>query len=419
MANDNEESVFTNPEMTQAEPTTGSKVGQKNPRARMIMIIMGVLMLIVLLFAIAGLFGKGSKSGDTGAVPAAPNVNNIPGGTSSPVYDEMVEKENQQRAEDMGTSLPILTNPDQPAAIDPFLQQPVAPPVTEPEVIVPPEVVQLPPEPIQQPVQPPQPVYQPPVEQGPRYSDQEYMNMASALQAYVEVWKVPPAPAQEFSFNGEEPQVDDGSSGQGSDGIAASVSGGTIGGGGSNVGGSSGPSFVRAGTVIPAMLLSTINSDNPGPILAQITSGPLAGTRLVGEFSSTGKAVVLSFATMSKPGLGTFSVDVVAVDDKYGVGMQTDVNNHYFRRYGLLLAASFLEGYGQAAGRANTVITTGPFGSTVTQGELSSEQIRNVAYGKVGSAVAQNLLTESDVPPTVKLDCDGGCPIGLLFLSDL
>jgi type IV secretory pathway VirB10-like protein len=99
--------------------------------------------------------------------------------------------------------------------------------------------------------------------------------------------------------------------------------------------------------------------------------------------------------------------------------MVSDVDNHYFKRYGLLLAGSLLSGYGQAMARANTTVVTGPFGTTTTQGALSNKQVNAAALGKVGTTFSEDLLEQSKTKPTIHLDCNGGCPVGLLFMTDL
>lgn len=421
MADNNEESVFSDREFTQQTQSETRTEVKKNPKGRLILVIVGAVFFAIVAFAAIGLMGKGKKSSDGGAVPPPAAVENIPGAGSAE-HDKLVREQNEKKAQEQGTSLPELTGPEGDQASDPFPidPAPVAPPVTTPEVVTPPAPV-VDPQPVAQP-QPQPEVYVPPAPQpapGPQYSPEQYASMQSALQAYLEAWKVVPVPAQEFSFNGQRPQVNNDVAQGGQVAPMAAVENGNISASSASTGGRTGPSFVRAGTVIPALLLSSVNSDNPGPVIAQITSGPLAGTRLLGQFQNTGKALVLTFNTMSKPGVGTFSVNVVAVDENYAVGMKTDVNNHYLRRYGLLLAASFLQGYGEAMGRTNTTVVTGPFGSTVSQGELSRDQARDVALGQVGETISQDLLTKSDVEPTVKLDCAGGCPVGLLFMSDL
>ena len=424
--------VYSDPDGSQ-QTQSEVLVVKKNSRGRLIMVLGGIFLCILLAFAAMSFFRKAATT-DSGSLPAPPSgITAVPGASTSDRYTKTQQEENLRRQQEEGTTMPVLTGPTHNAN-DPFPinEQPVNPAVVDPANPAVP-VVDVPPatQVVVQPVATTPPastvVVAAAPDVGPQYSPEKYAAMAAALGGYIEAWQVAPAPAQEFSFNGAkvapnaDPAAQGGSMGAGPLVAGQGVSTGVAPGAPTAMGApaQSGPSFVRAGTVIPAMLLSVIDSDNPGPILAQITSGPLAGTRLMGQFQSTGKALLLNFTTLSRPGMATYSVNVVAVDENYASGMKTDVNNHYLRRYGLLIAASFLQGYGEAIGRANTTVVTGPFGSTVTQGPLSSDQARKVAIGNVGESLTESLLTESKVPPTVKLDCGGGCPVGLLFLSDL
>src|SRR5690606_12018046 len=45
--------------------------------------------------------------------------------------------------------------------------------------------------------------------------------------------------------------------------------------------------IIPAGTIEYAQLVTEANTDAPGPVMAQIASGPLAGARLIGSFQST------------------------------------------------------------------------------------------------------------------------------------
>lgn len=410
-----------------------------NTRPRRVMIIMIGVFVVAVVFGLFTMFSRDpAPPPETAAVPPPPGMNAVPGGSTSDRYNELQAEQNRREAElaaQQGqTTLPALVGDSQDNTISPFdpLRQPDAIPQPEPVDTTPmPEPVpdpQFQVAPIPDPQPEPQPVVQAPP--APTFDqaawNARYANTARQLDQYMQAWAVVPSGLQEFNYTGTAaapanpaggvapvangPVVASGGAGQSSNPAASGAGQQT---------GNSGPSLVRAGTVIPAMLLSKVNSDNPGPVLAQVTSGPLAGARFLGQFQASEKKLVLTFNTMSKPGLGTFAVNAYAVDEQYAIGMATDVNNHYFRRYGLLLAGSLLQGYGAAMGRANTTVVTGPFGTTTTQGELSSDQVKAVALGQVGENMSQEIIAQSQVRPTVHLDCGGGCPIGLLFMSDL
>jgi len=243
-----------------------------------------------------------------------------------------------------------------------------------------------------------------------------YKSVYDQLTGYAKTWVAVPG-SQEFAYNGQRPE-EPAPAAAAPSGEAAT---GTGTGSESSARQSQGAAFIRAGTIVPAVLLTSINSDTPGPVLAQITSGPLAGSRLIGQFQATEKEVVVQFRTISMPGqTRSFNVSAYAVNDGLGTGLATDVNNHYWRRYGFLLAAGFLQGYGQAIQMSGTQTTVTDGGGVIVTQDLDDSKIAKVALGQAGSTVASEIQQASRVRPTVKVSGkDGnGVPIGLLFMSD-
>lgn len=396
-----------------------------NPRTRTIVIIMGGLVAAMLLI---GFFSRGNQqasnqSSGTKTVQA-PNVQARPGTVTDTRYQQAVEDQNEQRlkaAQASGqTVLPTLTGPNNQASLDPLDNtRAPTPPVQVPQ-----------PQPVAaQPTTPqPQPV-QAATAPAPAAVDltktARYKTVETQIVGYMKSW-VAPGAMQEFDYNGKggpdfsgttttaapAPGIQTGAASTApaqNQPQAAAVT-------------SKGASFVRAGTIIPAVLLTSINSDTPGPVVAQIVSGPLAGARLLGNFQATEKEVVVRFSTLSMPGEPkSFSVSAYAVNSNLGTGLATDVDNHYLRRYGLLLAAGFIKGYGQAIARSGTTTTvTDGGGVVITQDELSNGQINRMALGEAGTTVAGDVQQAARVRPTVKVEGKdgGGVPIGLLFMSD-
>lgn len=52
-----------------------------------------------------------------------------------------------------------------------------------------------------------------------------------------------------------------------------------------------------------AVLTTDVNSDEPGPVLAKIVSGTFQGGTLIGSLSNQGEKVLLTFNTLSMPGI--------------------------------------------------------------------------------------------------------------------
>lgn len=163
--------------------------------------------------------------------------------------------------------------------------------------------------------------------------------------------------------------------------------------------------FVRTGSVVPARLMTPLTSDNPGPVLAEITSGPLAGARLIGNMTVQREGLLLQFSQITKPGWpDTYSITAVGMSDDGYTGQATDVNHHYLQRYTALFAGSFMQGYGKGLSQQGrkTIITEG--GTVVSDiNELNSSQIRNQGYGEVAQAIGEDIEQMSDRPTTIEL----------------
>lgn len=376
-----------------------------NSRSRAVLVIVGVILLFITVWGVLSL-GKSSKNQVPGAanVPRPPMVQPIPGTSTDPQYRGTVEQANEagaREAEATGRShVPILPSSNKtPQASDPFG---IPPPQSAPIIPVPPPATARPAPATLAPQVPRQPTQEESAAARGAYAKAERQ-----VLGYLALWK-PALGTQEFNYVGVENKAP-------AEAAAAPAAAG------STPAAAAGPLMVRAGTVIPALMITPLNSDSPGPVLADIVSGPLKGGRVIGNFQASEDQIVVRFQTLSMPGHGkSYRIDAFAVGTDMQAGLATDINHHYFKRFGLTAAAAFVRGYGQAIGRQNTTITTGPFGSTVAYGELSSSQVNKAALGEVGSSIGQQLTREANVRPTIKAEGqDGGAlSIGLLFLSD-
>lgn len=272
--------------------------------------------------------------------------------------------------------------------------KPVAPPVQPIQIIAPPAVVN------------------PPVaqEKPPKWTSNDY----ALIMGLQESWKNK-SPNSEFNYFGQKPVVQANNTVTGNAGSTN----------GTYQTQSAQVSTVRvpdqkAGDILHAVLDTAINSDEPSPIMATIVSGQYKGAKLLGRFSKTGKKVVLQFTTVSISGVPTsLRINAIAIDpDTKRTSMATDVDNHYFLKYGVLMAATFLKGYAQAISNQGTTTTIGPLGNVIqTQGDLDSSQINKRALGEVGTEFAsQTKQAAGSLEPTIYVDA--GTPMGLLIMDD-
>jgi len=175
--------------------------------------------------------------------------------------------------------------------------------------------------------------------------------------------------------------------------------------------------LLPAGTINYAQILIEANSDVPGPVLAQLMSGPLSGARLIGSFTVAEDVLVLTFNSIVIDGVNQ-SVSAVAIDPTTTLpGVATEVNQRYWSRVILPAAARFLEGVGGAIAQ-DTQTTVTVSGDTVIQEQpaldVEQELGRGVEAG-IGE-IADFMDDEADsIQPLVRVA--RGTPVGIFFLE--
>lgn len=183
------------------------------------------------------------------------------------------------------------------------------------------------------------------------------------------------------------------------------------------------PPLAKAGTIYNGIIETAVNSDEDSPVLARIVSGPLKGTRLIGTFKNLGEKVALVFTTANIPNLDkTVKINAYAIDTNTSrTAMADDVNHHYFLRYGVLLATSFVTGYAQALQQNNQTTTVNPLTGaliSVPNGNQSAKDINRQALGQVGTQVASDVKQQyNNLKPTIYVN--SGTAIGVLLMDDL
>ncbi len=412
----------------------------KDPKARNGLIIVAVIGVL----AIGGGLMFAQKS-DTEVVTAnasiakAPsNVNESVGTSSSALYNKKIEENNQNEAakaiEEGKTFIPTPSNKgafNSSSPIDELdaqIKAQQAQAISEKVLEEPKEEVTVPPvpapEPVaevkQEPVVIPQPqpiVVQPTpvVQRVPRVekkfgTDEDYM----LLSAVTDNWKTKSSDS-EFDFA----KKGNGQSQQQRVGVPSAESMVTS---TSKAEESKGKLINKAGTIYNAILETGINSDEPSPVLAKIVSGPLKGTRLIGKMNTSGEKVVVEFSTASVPSYSSsIKISGIAIDPNTSrTGLASDVDRHYFLKYGVLLGATFLGGYADAISQKGQVCTTSALGTTTcqTNGAISTKEINQKAIGAVGKELATTTKAQvANIKPTITVNA--GSAIGILLMEDL
>jgi type IV secretory pathway VirB10-like protein len=188
------------------------------------------------------------------------------------------------------------------------------------------------------------------------------------------------------------------------------------------------PYSVMAGSIVAALLITGINSDIPGPIVAQVSQNVFdtatgksllipQGSRLIGDYGSAISGVPrirIDFKRLIFPDTSSMDLPLMPGGDQGGyAGITGNVNNHYAATFGTT-AVMALIGAAQAVGTMaafgnNTV--SGPYGSyeQPNQWQMASQtagQGSTVQFSNLGTEMARRGLNR---PPTIII------PAGALF----
>lgn len=189
-----------------------------------------------------------------------------------------------------------------------------------------------------------------------------------------------------------------------------------------------GGGIIKAGTILFAVLDTSVNSDEPGPVLATVVGGKYKGAKLLGNMKTqtipgldSPEKVSMEFNTMNVPSApSSIPIKAVAIDpDTARTGLATSVDRHYLLRYGAMFASAFMTGYSKVITSQGTVQDTATNGQSVrTQSpELSGRKQIYAALGDVGKKWGEAVAPLANRPYTVTVKA--GTSIGLLFTADV
>lgn len=173
------------------------------------------------------------------------------------------------------------------------------------------------------------------------------------------------------------------------------------------------PYELRAGWIIPGVMISGINSDLPGQVIAQVAQDVYDsaigknlliphGTRIIGTYSSDiaygQDGVMIAWQRLVFPDGKALDLGSMPGADMAGYsGFRDQVNNHYFRTFGNALLLSGITAtiaYSQDRGQYNNNSNQAP--------NMSSEM--SAALGQVfGQAVAQVVQKNLNISPTLEI----------------
>ena len=176
--------------------------------------------------------------------------------------------------------------------------------------------------------------------------------------------------------------------------------------------------IITVGTIAYAQMITEANSDIPGPILAEVASGPLAGGRAIGTFQVADDKLILQFNRVVKNDV-EYTVQAYAIDPATTLtGVATDVDNHYFTRVFLPAAAEFITSYADAiTQRDQTVVVSNGTVVTETESDLNPTEEFNEGVREASDRVGDFIEDKAQRPITVRVEV--GTRLGLLFISSV
>ena len=169
------------------------------------------------------------------------------------------------------------------------------------------------------------------------------------------------------------------------------------------------PYEVKAGTIIPATLLTGIDSDLPGEIIAQVSQNVYdtvsgnyllipQGTKVIGKYDSQiayGQSrVLIAWSRLIYPNGDSFDLEGMPGADLYGMsGLHDKVDNHYFRIFGSALMFSMFGALGQLSQPQQSAT-----------GLLTNQQIIAGAIGQQLTDTGAKLVEKNlNIQPTIKI----------------
>ena len=184
------------------------------------------------------------------------------------------------------------------------------------------------------------------------------------------------------------------------------------------------PYMLRAGTVIPGVLITAINSDLPGEIVGQVSRDVYdsrtqrlliipKGSRLIGSYENRVAAgqgrLLVAWTRLILPDGRSMHLPGLALKDPQGqTGAKGDVDNHWRRVFGSALLLSAISAGVQLSQPQQSSVFSPP----------SAGQVAGGAVGQELSSVALDIIRRGmDVPPTVTVR--QGQPFDVFLNGDL
>lgn len=178
---------------------------------------------------------------------------------------------------------------------------------------------------------------------------------------------------------------------------------------------------LKPGAAYYAINLLTVNSDIQGsPVLVEVPTGPLKGSRFIGKFEHQNEHLLLSFQELVLEAGDVVSVQAYAIDPSTAsTGLASDVDHHWLERYALPFIADLVSGVGHAVAQSGATTSsymgTGGVSEVETHREYTAQDEAKIAAGKASERLSNQLMRNANRPVTVTLE--QGQPIGIVIID--
>ncbi len=158
------------------------------------------------------------------------------------------------------------------------------------------------------------------------------------------------------------------------------------------------------------------DSDSGGPVIVEITSGPLNGDRIKGTAQKHEDRLTVTLNELTLADGRTVPINAILLaPDSKETAVASSVDHHYVARIVLPTLAAGIQGLGQALTFSGSSFSSGPFGASQQFSNFKPGQIAGIAAGAGAAQLNQALQQQTPKQSTVNLDAD--VDVGVMFLT--
>ncbi len=158
------------------------------------------------------------------------------------------------------------------------------------------------------------------------------------------------------------------------------------------------------------------NSDSGGPVVAEITSGPLLGDRVKGTAQKHEDRLTVTLNELTLQDGRTVPVNAMLMaPDSKETAVASSVDHHYVPRIVLPTLAAGIQGLGQALALSGSSVFSGPYGASQNYNTFNGGQLAGIAAGTAAAQANQVLQQQTPKQSTVNLAAE--VDVGIMFLA--